>query len=126
MAVYLSGTDVLTIRACDQTGLCTDQSVSIELGGEITVYNAISPNDDGKNDRFYIQYIDILPETRQNRVTIFNRWGDVVWSADNYNNTAVAFTGVSNNGKDLPTGTYYYTLEFANGEKRNGFISLKR
>lgn len=124
--VPFPGTDVLMIRACDQTGLCTDQSVSIELGGEITVYNAISPNGDGKNDRFYIQYIDILPETRQNRVTIFNRWGDVVWSADNYNNTAVAFTGVSNNGKDLPTGTYYYTLEFANGEKRNGFISLKR
>ncbi len=124
--VPFPGTDRLTVRACDQTGLCTEQEVSIELGGEITVYNAFSPNGDGKNDRFYIQYIDVLPEAQQNRVTIYNRWGDAVWSAANYDNTTVAFTGRSDNDQELPSGTYYYMIEFANGGKRRGFISLKK
>ncbi|MBX2956962.1 MAG: VCBS repeat-containing protein [Cyclobacteriaceae bacterium] len=124
--VPFPGTDRLTIRACDQTGLCTEQEVSIELGGEITVYNALSPNGDGKNDNFYIQYIDVLPEAQQNRVTIYNRWGDVVWSASDYNNTTVVFKGVGTNDKELPTGTYFYKLEFATGKPRTGFISLKR
>ncbi|MDL5048778.1 gliding motility-associated C-terminal domain-containing protein [Oscillatoria amoena NRMC-F 0135] len=124
--VPFPGTDRLTIQACDQTGLCTEQEVSIELGGEITIYNALSPNGDGKNDNFYIQYIDVLPEAQQNRVTIYNRWGDVVWSASDYNNTTVVFKGVGTNDKELPTGTYFYKLEFTGGKPRTGFISLKR
>jgi len=123
--VPFPGTDVLTIEACDFTGLCTTQNISIVLGGEITVYNAISPNGDGRNDEFYIQYIDILPEAKNNTVQIFNRWGDLVWKAENYNNTERVFTGATSDGKELPSGTYFYKLSFA-GNSKNGFINLKR
>jgi hypothetical protein len=46
--------------------------------GDIIVFNGVSANGDGKNEIFRIEF-DLIPETRTNRVTIFNRWGDLVW-----------------------------------------------
>ena len=58
---------------------------------------------------------------------IFNRWGDLVWEARDYNNTTVVFSGVSKGNVDLPSGTYYYKIEFPGGKKtETGYISLKR
>jgi len=119
------GTDELTISVCDFTGLCTDQLVSIEMSGDIEVFNALSPNSDGRNDTFYIEYISILPATKNNRVQIYNRWGDLVWEIENYDNTERVFTGLTTGGKELPSGTYYYKLITASSSK-TGFISLKR
>ncbi|MBX2956975.1 MAG: VCBS repeat-containing protein [Cyclobacteriaceae bacterium] len=93
---------------------------------EINIYNALSPNGDGKNESFFIQHIDLIPETQNNSVRIFNRWGDEVWSGKNYNNTTVKFEGLNNNGKELPGGIYFYKIELGNGEIKTGFISLKR
>jgi hypothetical protein len=50
-----------------------------------------------------------------------------VWKGENYNNSSVVFKGISDDGSDLPTGTYFYKIEFAGGRKtKTGFISLKR
>ncbi len=120
------GSDQVGIEACDFTNLCTAQTVSIELGGEIKIYNAVSPNGDGKNEFLTIQYIDILPETQNNQVFIYNRWGDEVFSINNYNNADRVFKGDSKNGSKLPTGTYYYKIVFPNGKKTlTGFLELK-
>jgi hypothetical protein len=76
---------------------------------------------------FFIEYINALPDTQQNKVTILNRWGSVVFEAVNYDNTNVVFRGLSDSGTELPSGTYYYVLEFSSGAaKRTGFISLRR
>jgi len=126
-SVAFAGTDQLTIEACDLSGACAQQVIMIEVAGDITVYNALSPNGDGKNDVFYIQYIDALPETQQNKVTILNRWGSVVFETTNYDNTSNVFKGLSDSGAELPTGTYYYVVEFTSGaSKQTGFISLRR
>jgi gliding motility-associated-like protein len=93
---------------------------------EINVYNAMSPNpDDSFNPFFKIQFIEsISPE---NKVTIYNRWGDVVFEVKDYNNqlSDKRFEGVSNKGKELPTGTYYYKIEIT-GKTLTGYLSLKR
>jgi gliding motility-associated-like protein len=69
---------------------------------------------------------NILPTTRQNTVSIYNRWGDRVFSVSNYNNVDRAFSGLSDAGNKLPTGTYFYKIEFASGRKpATGYISLK-
>ena len=97
------------------------------MGTDLGIFNAISPNADGKNDVFYIENIDLLPETQQNKLTLFNRWGAVVFEAVNYNNTTNTFRGQGKNGEELPSGTYFYTLEFSSGApKRTGFISLRK
>jgi gliding motility-associated-like protein len=125
--IAFAGTDQLTVQVCDVAGACGQEVITIEVAGEITVYNALSPNGDGKNDVLFIQYIDALPDTKSNKLIIFNRWGSVVFEATDYDNTNNVFKGIGNNGSELPTGTYYYTLEFTSGaEKRTGFISLRR
>lgn len=125
--VPFPGTDKIIISICDQTGLCTQQELSIELSGTITVYNAVSPNGDNKNETLYIQYIGILPETKSNKVTIYNRWGDEMWKTDDYDNVNQVFKGISSAGNELPSGTYYYKIFFnANGKSKTGFISLKK
>ncbi len=125
--VPFAGTDLVTIQVCDVSGACAQEVITIEVAGDITVYNALSPNGDGKNDEFFIQYINALPGTKSNKLTIFNRWGSVVFEAIDYDNTNNVFRGIGNNGSELPSGTYYYTLEFTTGgAKRTGFISLRR
>lgn len=123
--IAFSGTDRVTVGICDLTNLCTEQAVTIELGGEIKIYNAVSPNGDGKNEIFFIQYIDLLPETQRNSVTIYNRWGDEVFQTKNYNNTSNVFKGQSNTGDKLPSGTYFYKIIFISGKSRTGFLELK-
>lgn len=116
-----------------ETGVFYIQKLSIgtpsePCGQELEIYNAVSANaDDDINRVFTILNIDVLPDTQENRVTIFNRWGDVVFEITNYNNTDRAFTGQDDNGKDLPSGTYFYKIEFASKRKvETGFLSLKR
>lgn len=120
-----TGLDEITIRVCDSFGACSEQTLTIDVTANITVYNAVSPNKDGKNDVFFIEYIDLLDNTKDNRVTIFNRWGDLVWEGKNYNNTTVVFSGLSKNNTDLPSGTYFYKLEFKNSTE-TGYLELKR
>lgn len=88
----------------------------------LTVYNAVSPNSgDDLNSYMRIEGLG----ASQNKVTIFNRWGDKVFEISQYDNTTRRFEGKNDNGKDLPSGTYYYTIE-ASGKTHSGYLSLKR
>ena len=125
--ISFSGTENITIRVCDVFLACADQTFSIEVIGDIEIFNGLSPNNDGKNDIFLIKYIDLLSETQNNKVFIFNRWGSVVFEVSNYNNTTNVFRGLNADGRELPTGTYFYKIEFASGRKtETGYLTLKR
>jgi gliding motility-associated-like protein len=125
--VLFVGTDRINIEVCDLSGDCAQQELVIEIGGDIMVYNAISPNQDDLNDKFLLEYIDVVPDAQKNKVTIFNRWGDLVFEITNYDNDERVFTGLNQNGKELPSGTYYYKIEFSGNRKtQTGYLSLKR
>jgi surface protein len=127
--ISFSGKESLAIRACDTNGNCTTQQFEIEVAGDIVVYNGISPNNDAQqlNEKLILQYIDILPETQNNQVTIYSRWGDAVWEGTNYNNDSVVFTGKNNNGNELPSGTYFYKIQFAGNRKtETGYLVIKK
>jgi len=66
--------------------------------------NIITPNNDGSNEFFIIknnlQYDKI-------HLTIFNRWGHVVYENETYKDD---WNGVDNNGIDLTEGVYFYTI----------------
>ncbi|MBS1487991.1 MAG: gliding motility-associated C-terminal domain-containing protein [Bacteroidetes bacterium] len=120
-----AGTEQITIRACDINGQCATQDFSLEVAGDIVVYNGVSPN--GANPKFVIQYIEILPDTKNNSVYIFDRWQNQVWHGSNYDNTSIVFKGISDSGGDLPSGVYFYRIDFAGNRKsKTGFISLRR
>ncbi len=120
-----AGQENITIKACDQNGQCSTQDFNIDVAGDIIVYNGISPN--GANPKLVLQYIEILPDTKNNSVYIFDRWENLVWHGDNYNNDSVVFTGLNDGGSSLPSGVYFYKIDFASGKKsKTGFISLRR
>jgi gliding motility-associated-like protein len=123
--IQFFGTDRITIGVCDFLAACAEQELIIEVRGDVVVYNAVSADGNGLNDTFFLQYIDILPNTASNHVSIFNRWGDLVFEITNYNNQDRVFKGLSNSGKELPSGTYYYKIEFS-GKTKTGYLSLKR
>ncbi len=89
---------------------------------EYEFFNGFSPNGDGINDYWRIPFLINYPI---NKVSIINRWGDVVWMCLNYNNTDVRFEGKNMNNEDLPDGTYYYSIEYAVYVKR-GWVFIKR
>jgi gliding motility-associated-like protein len=122
-----TGTDQLTIQVCDVFGECVQQQVEIKVIGELVIYNAVSPNGDFKNEIFRLEYIDLIPETQNNKVTIYNRWGSKVFEVKNYNNDDRAFKGLNDNGNELPSGTYFYKIAFDSGKKsESGYLVLKR
>lgn len=119
------GNDQLTIRACDAAGACTENVISIEVSSEVEIYNAIAPNSAGDN-----KFFRILNLPAENKVSIFNRWGDVVYHAEGYDNDAVKFEGLSDGGTALASATYFYKIEYfdQSGSLKTltGYLSLKQ
>jgi gliding motility-associated-like protein len=122
-----TGNDRVTIEVCDLAGVCAQQIFDIDVTGGVEVFNGITPDGDGLNDFLFIKYIDVIEGALNNKVTILNRWGDVVFEINNYDNLSNIFAGQTNSGKDLPSGTYFYKLEFQGASSAiTGFITLKR
>ena len=91
------------------------------------VYNAVSPNDDGLNDFFYISGLrDIFLNFN---LEIYNRWGRLIWTG---NQNKPDWTGKAENAvgnDDAPGGTYYYILYLNDPDYPNpinGYLLLKR
>lgn len=84
------------------------------------LFNQFSPNGDGINDLLVINCIENYPN---NRLEIFDRYGNQVYKAIKYDNT---FNGIGKNG-DLPKGTYYYILDLGDGSAiKKGWIQIIR
>ncbi|MEM9076415.1 MAG: gliding motility-associated C-terminal domain-containing protein [Bacteroidota bacterium] len=83
--------------------------------GDFEIYNGLTPNGDGLNDYFSIKGIENYPK---NSLKIYNRWGVLVYEAEEYGIGNNLFGGTSfgratiASGKELPSGTYYYILTF--------------
>lgn len=96
------------------------------MDDEINVFNAITPNGDLQNDTLIISGIQDYPG---NQISIFNRWGVLVYQMDNYDNS---FRGISNGrasvnaNSELPVGTYYYVLELPNQSNLAGYFYINR
>ncbi len=86
------------------------------------VRSVITPNGDGLNEEFLINCIE---EFADNRLEIYNRWGQLVFAMDNYDNN---WRGTTENGEDLPEGPYYYVLQYrdmeGNTQEQKGSITL--
>jgi gliding motility-associated-like protein len=111
-----------------------DSPTVLDLNGcSIKVMNAFSPNGDSKNARFYIRGIECYPD---NTVEIYNRWGVLVFSIDQYNNNDRVFEGYSNGRSTikqtdgLPVGTYFYILKYKDSAQKShqesGYLYLNK
>ncbi|WP_025742934.1 BspA family leucine-rich repeat surface protein [Aquimarina pacifica] len=106
----------------DDDGDGEDPTITQLLGeDELIIYEIITPNGDGLNDEFRIVGLHRFPD---NTLIIYNRWGAKVFEATSYENTGVPFfSGIAKGENEiLPTGTYYFTLQY---EKAIGDVSFK-
>ncbi|AJA70553.1 MULTISPECIES: gliding motility-associated C-terminal domain-containing protein [Myroides] len=129
--VDIANKEVTTATAVNGYGFFTLGTVNTDvmLDGDVVVYNAVSPNGDGKNDYFIIDNITRYPN---NKVQIFNRWGAKVYETTNYDSNGNVFKGYSegrgtmNKNAKLPTGTYFYVLTYEYSDARGARIIKKQ
>ena len=91
--------------------------------------DGFSPNDDGINDFFVIRN---LPELYPNyKIEIYNRYGNILYKGDrntqNWDGTS-SQGGVKIGGNVVPTGVYFFILEFNDGTRNpiQGRLYLSR
>ena len=111
-------------------------TMGLVLPCHIVVYNSVTPNGDGINDFFLFDTSNNECANNLN-VQIFNRWGVKVFESRNYGVGGDVFDGFSkgritvDGSNQLPTGTYYYILEYQYGNpsenkrhKQAGYLYL--
>ena len=96
-------------------------------------YNAISLNDDNKNDYFHIEGIEKYPD---NIVRIYNKEGLKVFEVTDYDNKNQSFKGFTQGevavkkSLELPVGTYFYFIEYTDEnhqlQRKKGWLYLKK
>lgn len=120
--------DAYNVTVTDANG-CTLTVTNIEVKDcsiEGPCYEAstiISPNGDNINDVFLINCVTDEPSD----LTVFDRWGRVVYSQSSYDNT---WQGIDNAGKDLIESSYIWvlTVNFGQGRKevQKGTVTVLR
>ncbi len=114
---------VISVGGCSGT-----DSVDVTLYevGNCIISEGLSPNGDGFNDTLDLTFLN--DRTGISKLQIFNRLGTLVFEQNNYTNQ---WRGQTNDGEDLPTGTYFYVIDLAGndavyGSQATGWIYLNQ
>ena len=101
----------LEVEICDLPDICEATPI-------------LSPNGDGLNDVFEIGCLDGSNRGDANQLTVYNRWGQLVFNATDYDNT---WTGTDNSGVLLDEGGYMWALTVGTGQQLfRGSVSILR
>ena len=90
-----------------------------------SISKAVTPNGDNRNDYFTIDFASECGFTYD--LMIFNRWGNKIYEATNYQNDWDGYsTNSATSSNQLPSGTYFYILEIRNSgfDPIQGYIYL--
>jgi gliding motility-associated-like protein len=108
----------LTVTA--EGGCAASDEVFVKVLVAPEVPNAFSPNKDGINDTWNIQFLETYPGAI---IEVFNRYGQIVYRSTGYSKQ---WDGTFN-GNPLPVGVYYYIINPKNGRKQlTGSVSIIR
>ena len=92
--------------------------VIVDLGAcekyDIITYDGFSPNGDGINDTFKVEYIETLYPNF--KIQIYNRWGNLMYTCDN---RKPDWNGrLNGDGNFAPSGMYYYIINYNKDSKK--------
>jgi gliding motility-associated-like protein len=112
-------TDVTYKLTVTARGGCTmSDLVYVKLLRFPVIPNTFTPNNDGINDTWKIDYLNTYPD---NRVQVFTRGGQKVFESRGYN---TPWDGTLK-GKPLPVDTYYYIIEPGSGrDPITGYVQI--
>ncbi len=108
-----------TLSATSIFGCSGSDAVKVKVVKSLYIPAAFTPNGDGKNDTWKIPFLDAAIGAR---VTVFNRYGKVVYKAAGQ---TVAWDGTTG-GRPQPAGTYVYMVTFKNNNTLKGNLTLIR
>ena len=126
------GQEVLDMT--DPLDPCDSNGGTPPLGASCEIYienDMVTPGDI-MNGNFEIINIHLFPD---NAVEIHNRWGQLVWETEVYDNRNNAFDGVTKGkltileNQKLPSGVYFYKVKYvANGQDKilSGYLYINR
>ncbi|GAA0892976.1 hypothetical protein GCM10009122_26550 [Fulvivirga kasyanovii] len=123
-----AGNDPTNPVDSDNDGLPDYRDPQDDTDAEVFINQQVSPDGDGVNDFWEIESIEQYPA---NNVKLYNRWGNLIFEQDGYNNADKVWTGNSNSGllllgDRLPSGTYFYVIDLGDGSAlKSGYIVLK-
>ncbi|REE25087.1 gliding motility-associated-like protein [Winogradskyella pacifica] len=104
---------IVDFGGCSVTTTHTTERLSCK-----DIPRGISPDGNGKNDTFDLSGYGVK------MLNIYNRHGREVY---NFNGTYInQWFGQSNNGDDLPDGTYFYSLHKDDGSSLTGWVFINR
>lgn len=126
---YYRGIDSLVYEICDNAFpvACGQGTVHFVIGDlPLRIYEGVSPNGDGVNDYWRMDGIDYYAE---NVVRVFDRYNNLVYEMNNYNNEDRVWRGEANRGffrGRLPDGVYFYSIRLTHDiPNLSGFVVLK-
>ncbi|MFM9985361.1 MAG: choice-of-anchor L domain-containing protein [Flavobacteriales bacterium] len=112
-----AGEYVVTIT--DANGCTLDTLITLTQPEELELPTGLSPNGDGFNDTYYIPGAYLCDGSQ---FKVFNRWGNLVYEKDNYDND---WYGQTKDGGVLADGTYFVLFEGC-GKEFNTYVDLRR
>ena len=117
---------VVSVNGCESSRL----QVTVDLTFcDVIIPDGFSPNNDGINDNFEIPNLSI--QYPNFKLEIYNRYGSLVYKGDrnkeNWDGTTTE-NGLKLGDKLLPTGVYFYILNFNDGTRKaiQGRVYLNR
>jgi gliding motility-associated-like protein len=115
----------VAVSGCESSRL----QVTVTICTDVVIPDGFSPNNDGINDTFEIPNLAILfPNFK---LEIYNRYGSLVYTGtrntQNWEGTTTQ-KGLNLGDKLLPTGVYFYILDFKDGTRKaiQGRVYLNR
>jgi len=106
-----------TVTGC--SGTSTMEVDFYENANCVTIPSGISPNGDGVNDCLVLD--NLAPNGEVARLQVFNRNGTRVYDKANHERE---WCGTNQDGDALVTGTYYYVLDYYNGNQFKGWVYI--
>lgn len=108
------------VTATNAYGCVGRREVKIIITENILIPDAFTPNKDGINETWELKGIEEYPKCR---VTIYNRWGEVIFHSVGYQN---AFDGTVAGALQIP-GVYAYKIRLTeNSPELTGSLTLLR
>jgi len=101
--------------------VCPEVSDQVSIWiGDFVIPTVITPNGDGKNDRFHVEGILEFPASE---LRILNQWGEEVYHSAPYLND---WDGRDHNGRELPEDTYFSVLKIKSDDVRKAYVLIIR
>ncbi|MEI8202567.1 MAG: gliding motility-associated C-terminal domain-containing protein [Bacteroidota bacterium] len=121
------GTYTVTLIVSSGTpDFCLDtakMTIIVQKPSLIIIPNVFTPNGDGSNDEFIIQYREI----KSFKCTVFNRWGKKIYE---WTDVSKGWDGKTNSGGLAADGVYYYIISATGTDNveynLNGSITIIR